>query len=617
MQNLLDDLKHLLTADERLVIDGKLAKNKITELGLALDKGLLKLLLSNPTIKKHFFEEVSNSLVFDKIKFMRFVSNKEFLPDSYTSFKNKIGLNVDDNFISESKEVTLSWPYKDCILEGKQVEEDEKVNEIFWNETLAPDEIDRLLSPKAFTSFKLYNTKGNQPLKSFESGFNLLVKGNNLLTLHSLKKNFSGKVKLIYIDPPYNTGNDSFGYNDSFNHSSWLSFFKNRVNAAYPLLSKEGSIWINLDDTEAHYAKIICDEIFGRENFIANVIWQKKYAPQNDAKYFSDNHDHILVYAKNIQYFKLNLLPRSSEMDKRYKNPDKDKRGVWTSDNLLVKTYSKEYDYPIKNPAGREIKPPNGSCWRVSKERFEQLKLDNRIWFGEDGRNVPRLKRFLSEVQQGLTPLTIWPYTEVGHNQDARRELFALVDTNIFKTPKPEKLIKRIIELGSNEGDYVLDFFAGSGTTPAVAMKMKRKFIACEQMNYCEAVTIERLKKVIKGDKGGISEEVKWEGGGSFVFCELAKQNQNFIDKISSSKSVKEISALLSNLYELGVLNYAIDTAKFDKSEFSKMSLEKQKQLLISIIDKNYLYVPFSEIEDKEYKFSKTDKELNYAFYKI
>ena len=600
-----------------LVVDGKLLKNKIIELALQLDSNLIKILLSHESIKKHFFQKVESIIVFDKIKFQKFVSNKAFLPDSYTSFKNRIGLLNQDGYLKQQNNVVLAWPYKDCILEGTQTNEDDKVKEVFWNENLAPDDIDRLFSPKILTGFKQYDTNGVSDIKTVEKSPNLLIQGNNLLSLHSLKKKYTGRIKQIYIDPPYNTGNDSFGYNDSFNHSSWLTFLKNRIEASYELLSKNGSIWINLDDTEAHYAKVICDEIFGRENFIANVIWQKKYAPQNDARFFSDNHDHILVFAKDINHFTLNLLPRTEEMDSRYKNPDNDDRGVWASDNLLVKTYSSDYDYPIINPAGREINPPNGSCWRVSKERFKELKDDNRIWFGKDGKNVPRLKRFLSEVKGGTTPLTIWPYNEVGHNQDARRELFALVKTNIFKTPKPEKLIKRIIELGSNEGDYILDFFAGSGTTPAVALKMNRKFIACEQMDYCKSVTIERLRKVIGGESGGISKDVNWKGGGSFTFLELAKLRQSNVEEIKKAQSDNELLRILSDLKSNNGIKYNVDLKALDEKEFSMLSMDQKKLLLIELLDKNDLYKPFSEIEDVDNKISSREKDLNYDFYNI
>jgi len=427
---LFDELKSLLQQDPRLTADSELLKNQILELALKLDKDLLRLLLSNERIKEHFFADVDGVLVFDREKFMRFVSNKEFLPDSFTTFKNKIGLTTPEgHYLSESKEVVLSWPYKDCVLEGGQDKEDAKRNEIFWNEILAPDEIDRLLAPKILTNFKWYNAKGEHRLKTSEVSEtsevwndNLIIKGNNLLALHSLKKRFGGKVKLIYIDPPYNTGNDSFGYNDSFNHSSWLTFMKNRLEIAKALLHNDGSIWINIDDDEGHYLKVLCDDIFGRDNFVANVIWEKKYSPQNDAKWLSDSHDHILVYARNKQVWRPNLLPRTEEMNRRYKNLDNDPRGLWKSSGLDVKTYSETYDYPIKTPSGRIVNPPKGYSWRVSKGRFEEWVRDNRIWFGKDGNNVPSIKRFLSEVQEGTVSKTIWFRDEVGDNQEAKQE---------------------------------------------------------------------------------------------------------------------------------------------------------------------------------------------------
>ncbi|MFW6131104.1 MAG: DNA methyltransferase [Candidatus Aminicenantaceae bacterium] len=319
MEKLLNNLKLLLQKDDRLVSEGELLKNKIIELALNLDRGLLKLLLSDKKMEKVFFDDIEGVLVFDKDRLVRFVSNKQFLPDSYTTFKNRIGLTIENEYLSRTKEVVLSWPYKDCVLEGGMTKEDQKRDEIFWNNILAPDEINRLLDPKVFTHAKRIDKNGSHGLDKFrtdENGNikeNLIIKGNNLLALYSLKKRFAGKVKLIYIDPPYNTGNDSFGYNDRFNHSSWLTFMRNRLEVAYDLLSKDGSIWINIDDTEAHYLKVLCDEIFGRENFVANVIWQKKFSPQSDARYFSDNHDHNLVFAKHKDIWQRNLLPRTEK----------------------------------------------------------------------------------------------------------------------------------------------------------------------------------------------------------------------------------------------------------------------------------------------------------------
>lgn len=616
MQNLLDDLKELLQQDERLVVDGKLLKNKIIELALQLDPALIRLLLSHESIKKHFFQDVEGVMVFDKIKFQKFVSNKAFLPDSYTSFKNRIGLIDDDEFIKENKDVVLAWPYKDCVLEGNQVSDKEKRKEHFWNEILAPDEIDRILSAKVLTNFKRIAPGNEKEDLKPTINDNFLIKGNNLLTLYTLKETHKGRVKLIYIDPPYNTGNDDFGYNDRFNHSSWLTFMKNRLEVAKELLTKDGSIWINIDDVEAHYLKVLCDEMFGRENFVANIIWQKKFAPQNDAKYFSDNHDHILVYAKNKEVWKPNLLPRSEKTIARYKNPDDDPRGPWTSGDLTVKTYNADYDYTITTPSGKKINPPKGICWRVSKNKFQELVNDNRVWFGAEGSNVPRLKRFLSDVKDGQTPMTIWTHSEVGHNQEAKQELNKLLETDLFKTPKPERLMKRVIEIGSNENDYVLDFFAGSGTTAATALKLKRRFITIEQMEYVESVTKLRLKKVVDGEQGGISQKVNWSGGSSFIYCELLKLNQQYVDLIKEASNQNDLKQVLNTIKQKAFLKYQLNNSELsvENEDFLSLDLNLQKSALIDVLDKNMLYVPFSEIDDLDYGLShqiiNTNREL-------
>lgn len=297
MQNLLNDLMLLLERDLRLVAEGKLLKNKIVELALALDAGLIKLLLSHGAIKKHFFVEVENVLVFDKIKFQQFVSNKQFLPDSYTAYKNKIGLTANGDYLTESKEVVLAWPYKDCVLEGGQDKEDAKRNEIFWNETLAPDQIDRLLAPKVLTNFKRYDKDGEHAVTALSLDDNLIIKGNNLLALHTLKEVYAGKVKLIYIDPPYNTRTDSFKYNDSFNHSAWLTFMKNRLDVAIELLRKDGIIFVQCDDSEQAYLKVILDDIFGRENFCGQFIWEKKKKPSFLDKNMGSVVEYILAYS--------------------------------------------------------------------------------------------------------------------------------------------------------------------------------------------------------------------------------------------------------------------------------------------------------------------------------
>lgn len=423
-------------------------------------------------------------------------------------------------------------------------------------------------------------------------------------------------MKLIYIDPPYNTGKDSFQYNDNFNHSSWMTFMKNRLEIAKELLKENGIISINIDDDEVHYLKVLADEIFGRENFISNIIWQKKYSPQNDAKFFSDMHDHILIYAKNKDKAEINLLPRTKEMNLRYKNPDNDIRGPWKAGDFSVKTYSKEYDYPIKTPSGRIVTPPESRSWRTSYSRFIELIDDNRIWFGEDGNNVPAIKKYLSEVKQGRTASTLWFYDEVGHNQLGRNELLKLSLRN-FSTPKPEKLLKQIIHLFTNKEEIILDFFMGSATTQAVAHKMNRQYIGIEQMDYINSVSVPRLQKVIEGEQGGISKDINWRGGGSFVYAELAKENQEIVESIIYCSNKEELNHQINYLLNYGVLNYEVDFDQFTntKKQFSELEIEDQKEVLIRILDSNQLYVNYSDIEDSTYNFTEDEIAFNHSFY--
>lgn len=352
---------------------------------------------------------------------------------------------------------------------------------------------------------------------------NQLIFGDNLLALKALEQNYSGKIKCVFIDPPYNTGGAFSHYDDGLEHSIWLSLMKERIELIHRLLANDGSLWITIDDDESHYLKVLCDEIFGRTNFVSNAIWQKKYSPQNDAKWLSDNHDHILLYAKDKSIWRPNLLPRSSQANARYKNPDNDIRGPWKAADMSVKTYSKANDYHITVPSGRVVRPAESRCWGYSKIRYEEMVADNRIWFGAKGNNVPAVKKFISEVKDGTTSMTIWTYDEVGHNQDAKKEVKAFNSKDVFDTPKPEKLIEKIIRLATNEGDVVLDSFAGSGTTGAVAHKLKRKWIMIELGEHCHTHIVPRLQKVIDGeDQGGISKAVNWQGGGGFRYYSLA-----------------------------------------------------------------------------------------------
>ena len=364
---------------------------------------------------------------------------------------------------------------------------------------------------------------------------NRLIFGDNLLALKALEQEFAGKVKCVFIDPPYNTGSAFTHYDDGVEHSLWLSLMRDRLELIRRLLSDDGSLWITIDDNEAHYLKVMCDEVFGRSNFVSNVVWQKKSSPQPNAVWLSDRHDHILVYAKSKADWRPNMLIRSEEANSRYKNPDNDPRGPWTSGDCTIsltggqrgaqfaRTGVSENLYEIVTPSGRKVSPPPGTCWRFSKSRFKELVNDNQIHFGESGNNVPRYKRFLSQVQEGIVCMTVWLRTEVGDNQDAKREVMAFNSEQVFSTPKPEKLLQRIVELSSKPGDLVLDSFAGSGTTGAVAHKMGRRWIMVELGEHCHTHILPRLKKVIDGeDEGGITKAADWNGGGGFRYYRIA-----------------------------------------------------------------------------------------------
>jgi len=352
---------------------------------------------------------------------------------------------------------------------------------------------------------------------------NLLIQGDNLDALKALLPIYRGRVKCIYIDPPYNTKSAFEHYDDNLEHSQWLSMMYPRLVLLRELLAEDGSIWANIDDNEGHYLKVLMDEVFNRRNFVANVIWQKKYSPQNDAEFFSAMHDHIYVYAKSVGAWKRNLVPRTDKQDKAYKNLDDDPRGLWKASDLTRAEHRDRDFYGITTPSGKVVHPARGRSWSRPPEEIERLRADNRLWFGRNGDAIPSLKRFLSEVKEGVVPQTIWFRDEVGDNQDAKKEIKALFSESIFDTPKPEALVKKMIEVGTQEGDLVLDSFLGSGTTSAVAHKMNRRYVGIEMGEHAVTHCLPRLQKVIEGEQGGISEAVGWKGGGGFKFLRLGE----------------------------------------------------------------------------------------------
>ncbi|NUN48691.1 MAG: site-specific DNA-methyltransferase [Candidatus Brocadiae bacterium] len=364
---------------------------------------------------------------------------------------------------------------------------------------------------------------------------NRLIFGDNLLALNALQAEFEGKIKCIYIDPPYNTGSAFAQYDDGLEHSMWLNMMAVRLELLRRLLSADGSCWVHLDDNEAHYCKVLLDEVFGRDNFVANVVWNKSYAVRSNAEFFSTAHEHVLIYARDRSHFVPNKFRRTEKQEARYENPDQDPRGPWQSVTMTIslvggargrqfaKTGKSHNLYEVVSPSGKRYAPPANRCWSRSADGFRALDKEGRIWWGPHGDRAPRLKHFLSEANEGVLPTTLWADGDIfGLNQDGVRELRALGLPD-FPTPKPERLIDRVLEVASNPGDWVLDSFAGSGTTGAVAHKMGRHWIMVELGEHCHTHITPRLKKVIDGaDPGGVTEATGWKGGGGFRYFRLA-----------------------------------------------------------------------------------------------
>ncbi|GAB2499350.1 site-specific DNA-methyltransferase [Alkalibacterium psychrotolerans] len=610
---LISNIKTILSDFPEYWDDETLLKNKVIEDLRKYDESVIIALLSNEIIKETYALPVGDMTIFKVDEFIEMLRYKNYWDNSYTKYRNEIGLTTDGKYLNYNTDVVLDFPFKDCVLEGGMSNEDEGKKEVYYHNVIAKEEIDTLFSPKVLTNINKYDKDGEREITEFNDDENLILKGNNLLALHSLKERYAGKVKLIYIDPPYNTGNDSFQYNDKFNHSTWLSFIKNRLEIARELLSDDGSIWINIDNHEGHYLKVLSDSIFGRANYLSNVIWKNNEQSKGYLDKISLHHNELLVYKKNDKFI-LNTLPRSKKDNVNYSNPDNDPRGPWRSSDVRNSAWRPNLQYDVKTPSGKIIKhPANG--WRFSKDSFEKELKEGKIKFNEDETRVIR-KIYLSD-QDGRAVESVWGTDEAGTTRQANAEIKSLFGNSAFATPKPEKLIQRIIQIGSNENDIVLDFFMGSSTTQAVAMKMNRQFIGIEQMDYINTVSVPRLQKVIDGEQGGISKDVDWQGGGSFVYAELDSLNQQYIDKLNDITSEEELETILEEMKSSAYLNFKVELHKVtvDDEDFSTFSLDKKKEVLIDVLDMNQLYLNYSEIDDTQYDISEEVKQFNHSFY--
>lgn len=631
------ELEHLLRQESTYCMaDGQLIKNKIVEDAFKLEPHLLHLLVSHKDLKDKFFQEVDGMWVFDKVEFERFVMNKSFLADSYTSFKNKVGLSVEDGrFISESREVVLSWPYKDCVLEGGQTKEDAKRDEIFWNETLAPEEINRLKEPKAFANFKRFDKDGEHSVDSISDSDNLIIKGNNLLALYSLKKKYAGKVKLIYIDPPYYfnkvKAGDSFCYNSNFRLSTWLVFMKDRLKMARELLSENGAIICHIKEDAVHWLKVLMEEIFGSDNFVDTFIWKNTDNPDSLSKKSRASVEYMICYEKKMKA-SLSYIGKDTENgDAPLLNSGNSMHElVFPAGSILFNI--PDGIYPKGKPDRVEIL----SDIQVENGRnVNEVHLLGEFKWGQDMLNEELTKgtyflvksgkfsiRFQRKEAVSMAPEKYFDeqYLSkgigIGTNEDASSHLKKMGIK--FSYSKPESVVAYFIRAITNEGDLILDFFVGSGTTAAVAMKMKRQFIAVDQMDYIESQTLVRLQKVIEGEMGGISKSVNWQGGGSFVYCELAKANEQFMEEIEVAKNTAELKEIWTKMEKSGYLCYRLNVASFEKeaTTFEQLSLENQKRFLMECLDKNLLYVPLSDVDSNEYHLSDEDRRLTKEFYR-
>ena len=637
MDNFFDTVVEVLKQDQRFFTeDGELLRNAVYEAAMKMDAALIKSLLANEMTKKRFFTDVDGIAVFDKVGFGWVINNREFLPDSYTRYKNKIGLiGNNGDFISASNNVELVFPYKDCVLEGGQTKEDQKRSEIFYNEILAPDEVDRLLYPKVLTNAKRYTVDSEQPTNSISADDNLVIKGNNLLTISSLLKNYEGQVKCIYIDPPYffkeSTATDTFKYNSNFHLSSWLVFMKDRLSVAKKLLKNGGTIWINISEDGMHYLKVMADDIFGADHFIGTVPRRTRSGKSDVPFNFSQDFDWILVYT-NVQDSQ-KIVGRSVER-KYYETPDFPGQ-PWRLADLTKQTTAKErpnsFFTMIDPKTGKGYPASEKRTWNVSIDTFQEYYDKGEIVFPGDydflNISKPYARKFKKnddasgKLSSVISDFAMQDFLKAvlfeSKNMDGNSQIDEMFGRDEFDYAKPENLIKSILEVATAENDLVLDFFLGSGTTCAVAHKMNRRYIGVDQMDYIEHLAVERLKKVINGDQGGISEDVNWQGGGSFVYCELAKLNQKYVDRIEVAMEAAELIELWNEMKENAFISYKVNPKDIDEAitDFEALSLDEQKHLLMELLDKNQLYVNYCDMDDETFAISDEDKAFTKSFY--
>lgn len=645
MANFFDTVVEVLKQDQRFFTeDGELLRNAVYEAAMKMDAALIKLLLSNETTKTRFFTDVDGVAVFDKVGFGWVINNRQFLPDSYTRFKNKIGLiGNNGEYISTSNDVELVFPYKDCVLEGGQTKEDQKRSEIFYNETLAPDEVDRLLYPKVLTNAKRYTADGvEENIDHIEDNDNLIIKGNNLITISSLNKMFYNKVRMVYWDVPYNTESDSFGYNDKFSRSTWLVFIKNRVEKVMPLIKDEGGVFlIQCSFHQYAYLKVLLDEVIGNYIMTFNVLVRHPDRTLTGDKEFNDVVEYVLVYSKNKDYKMPKIMEEKITDDYQYvveelsKGEEIDFDGrkaiIFTPDKYeLKKIKPAKENFKIITVRG-SIREKNSSG-RFYVKYLEPLigKYPDKTLFKVDniGDDIYDFRYFYlpptgnknGAYLQGMPTSSNVTYKPYPNFLDFVQSYNSVNNEGVVEFrngKKPEDLVAYLMNIFTVEEDIVLDAFAGSATTAAVALKMNRKFITCEQMDYIETITLPRLRGVISGKENDLLPDIGYKGGGSFVYCELAKLNQKYVDRIESVMESTELLEIWNEMKENAFISYKVNPKDIDDAitEFEELSLDEQKHLLMELLDKNQLYVNYCDMDDETFAISDEDKAFTKSFY--
>ena len=624
--------------EDRYFIDGIVNKQRVIQDLYNYDSELIAAMLNSDLLKENFTMQVADTTIFQINNLIELFEADEFWKDSYTKYSKKIGLTSGGKFIDESTDVVLDFPYKDTVLKASMSKEDTdkedlRPEEPFLNEVIAKEEIDILLDKKILVNAKRYSVEGEEEIDCF-NGDNLIIKGNNLLALHTLKENYEGKIKLIYIDVPYyfkkKIADDSFKYNSNFKLSTWLVFLKNRLEIAKELLSEDGSIWINISEDGMHYLKVIADSIYGNDHFVGTIPRKTRDGKSDVPFNFSQDFDWLLVYTNASD----NESIVGRDVNRKYITTEDFPNRPWRIADLTKQTTIQEREnsnFIMINPKTGKKYPPNPKrSWAVTKDTFQEWYEKGGIGFPDDydfmKGEKPFRRVFKDEDEQKAKPSAVssdfllkdFISTVLGKakNKSGNSEIDQLFGRDEFDYAKPEMLLKSIIEIATKEEDIVLDFFMGSGTTQAVAMKMNRQFIGLEQMDYINTVSVPRLKEVIAGEQGGISKDVNWQGGGSFVYAELMEKNTGFLKSINSASSMTELQDVFSLMLETVDFEFQVDLDEV-RNTIWQLSIEDQKRTLVKIIDKNQLYYNYSEIDDVNVRdlISNTDYAFNQSFY--